>query len=101
MSVSCPRCGLAFETQATTNTRCRRCRYVVRVGSSPARARRTDPTLVESSGADGGGVLLVAAAGLALWFVVRPIVRAVRRHGTAPTFGPVGPEAGQAPSPAT
>ncbi|MGA3354832.1 MAG: hypothetical protein ABSD85_16870 [Acidimicrobiales bacterium] len=34
--IICKRCGLSFETQATTNSRCRRCRAVVRV---PAAAR--------------------------------------------------------------
>ena len=35
-TITCKRCGLSFETEATTNTRCRRCRDVVRV---PAGAR--------------------------------------------------------------
>jgi hypothetical protein len=35
-TITCKRCGLSFETEATTNTRCRRCRAVVRV---PASAR--------------------------------------------------------------
>jgi hypothetical protein len=35
-TITCKRCGLSFETEATTNTRCRRCRTVVRV---PAAAR--------------------------------------------------------------
>ena len=35
-TVTCKRCGLSFETEATTNTRCRSCRAVVRV---PAVAR--------------------------------------------------------------
>jgi hypothetical protein len=30
-TITCKRCGLSFQTQATTNTRCRRCRAVVRV----------------------------------------------------------------------
>lgn len=50
VTITCPRCGLAFETQATTNTRCRRCRHVVRVGRSPARAvpiRLDDATSVD------------------------------------------------------
>ena len=40
MTITCPRCGVAFETQATTNTRCRRYRAVVRVGSRQARRSR-------------------------------------------------------------
>jgi hypothetical protein len=35
-TITCKRCGLSFETEATTNTRCRSCRAVVRV---PAAAR--------------------------------------------------------------
>ena len=35
-TITCKRCGLSFETEAKTNTRCRRCRTVVRV---PATAR--------------------------------------------------------------
>lgn len=31
-SITCPSCGLSFETAATTNTRCRHCRRVVHVG---------------------------------------------------------------------
>jgi hypothetical protein len=37
-TVTCKRCNHSFETEATTNTRCRRCRAVVRVPAS-ARAR--------------------------------------------------------------
>jgi hypothetical protein len=37
-TITCKRCGLSFETAATTNTRCRSCRAVVRV---PAAARST------------------------------------------------------------
>lgn len=33
-TVTCGRCGHSFETQARTNTRCRRCRTVVHVGRS-------------------------------------------------------------------
>jgi hypothetical protein len=35
-TITCKRCGLSFQTEATTNTRCRSCRAVVRV---PAAAR--------------------------------------------------------------
>lgn len=31
ITLTCKRCGFSFETEATTNTRCRRCRAVVRV----------------------------------------------------------------------
>jgi hypothetical protein len=36
VTITCPRCGFRFETAARTNTRCRRCKTVVRV---PAAAR--------------------------------------------------------------
>jgi len=38
-TITCKRCGFSFETEATTNTRCRRCKTVVRV---PAAARSTN-----------------------------------------------------------
>ena len=38
-TITCKRCNHSFETEATTNTRCRRCRAVVRV---PASARPTE-----------------------------------------------------------
>jgi hypothetical protein len=37
-TITCKRCGLSFETDAKTNTRCRHCRAVVRV---PATVRST------------------------------------------------------------
>jgi hypothetical protein len=37
MTVRCRRCGHAFETAATTNTRCRQCRTVVNIGRTVAR----------------------------------------------------------------
>jgi hypothetical protein len=37
--LTCPHCDHVFETRATTNTRCRRCRRVVTISRSPARAR--------------------------------------------------------------
>jgi hypothetical protein len=30
-TITCKRCGFSFETEATTNSRCRRCKTVVRV----------------------------------------------------------------------
>ena len=100
--VTCPRCGLSFESQATTATRCRSCRYVVRVGSSPsARTRRAQATSAEYRGGTvDGAVLAIGAVGLFLAFYVVPrIVRAVRRRraAMAPTFGPDGPGTGPAP----
>ncbi|MHB1582995.1 MAG: hypothetical protein ACYCU7_18295 [Acidimicrobiales bacterium] len=51
MIVTCPRCGLAFETEATTNTRCRRCKSVVQIGRGPGKARST-PSVTDSTGPD-------------------------------------------------
>jgi hypothetical protein len=47
-TITCPRCGYRFETAARTNTRCRRCKSVVRV---PAAARSTN----DSGGAGSKG----------------------------------------------
>lgn len=50
-TLTCPRCGSTFETSATTNTRCRSCRFVIRVptGSDrPARPRPTRPARARS-----------------------------------------------------
>ena len=96
MMITCPRCGLAFETQATTNTRCRRCKTVVRVGPGESRSpRRTaEPAAEPPLELAGGGLLVVAAGVLVLAFYVAPaIVRAVRRRrGTeAPPFATSGP----------
>ena len=33
-TITCPRCGYRFETAARTNTRCRRCKTVVRVSAA-------------------------------------------------------------------
>ena len=102
MMITCPSCGLSFESQATTATRCRSCRYVVRLGSSPsAGTRRSDASPSEyGGGTAGGAVLVIGAVGLFLAFYVVPrVVRAVRRHrsGRVPTFGPDGAVAGQPP----
>ena len=41
MTITCPRCGLAFESRATTATRCPSCRTVVHIsrGAGTARVR--------------------------------------------------------------
>lgn len=83
MTISCPRCGFAFETRATTNTRCRRCRYVVRVGYQSARLT-AEPAVERPTDDAGGGVLLVVAAAMSLLALVVPaIVRAVQRRRAA------------------
>ena len=70
MQLTCPVCGLTFETQATTNTRCRRCRKVVNVGvrrSRPATfaVTRDDPS--EDRGRTVLGGAVVTGGGAALW----------------------------------
>lgn len=96
-TVTCPRCGLAFETAAVTNTRCRRCRTVVQVGprraARPTAPTQAPPTVTEGlddeaapptalTGAVGDGTagvaLLVVLAGVAVVVVVE-VVRAVLR----------------------
>ena len=43
-TITCKRCGLSFETEATTNTRCRRCRAVVRVPAAARNPNRSGDT---------------------------------------------------------
>lgn len=84
MTISCPSCGLAFETKATTNTRCRRCKVVVRIGSGPLRPRATPRSAEPATDELTGGVLAVSAfVALALVIVVPPIVLAIRRRRAA------------------
>ena len=71
MQLTCPACGLTFETQATTNTRCRRCRKVVNVGAHSRPAASTFP----GDDSDGPGVpdrvliggVLVAGGAYCFW----------------------------------
>jgi hypothetical protein len=58
-TVTCKRCGISFETEATTNTRCRRCRTVVRV---PAAARTSEHTV---------GIVLLDC-GHPAWAIIHP-----------------------------
>ena len=56
-TITCSRCGYRFETAARTNTRCRRCRAVVRV---PAAARSAnDSRGTGSKGEHTFGVVLL------------------------------------------
>jgi hypothetical protein len=104
MTITCPRCGLAFETKATTNTRCRRCKTVVRVGSGQPRQSRSAAEAASSEPLPemaGSTVLVIAAGVVVLAFYVIPfIVRAVRRRRgmEPPTFATSGPYAAPAPS---
>lgn len=106
MTITCPRCGLAFETQATTNTRCRRCKTVVRIGSGRAgqSSRAGGPAPEEPSAELAGSGLVVIAAGVVIvaFYVVPAIVRFVRRRADrAPTSGAAGPGTATLPPPAT
>lgn len=102
MTITCPRCGLAFETRATTNTRCRRCKSVVRVGSGPAirSTRREDPEELSNETPGGAGLLVVAGLIIVAFYVVPIIVRAVRDHRSdrARPVDPVGLDVSPAPT---
>ena len=57
-TITCKRCGFSFETEATTNTRCRSCRAVVRVSAS---ARNPNGSVhVGSKGEHTFGVVLLS-----------------------------------------
>jgi len=102
MTITCPHCGLAFETQATTNTRCRRCRTVVRISASAPRpaSPAVAETKVDALGANGPSAEEAAAAIVALTtvvvgvlvLVVPRIIEFIRRHRVymAPTLAPDG-----------
>lgn len=91
MTISCPRCGLAFETRATTNTRCHRCKTVVRIGSGPSTASRPSVEVATDEIEGGSGLVVLAFVALAGAIVV-PIVQALgrRRLNIAPVVGAVG-----------
>jgi DNA-directed RNA polymerase subunit RPC12/RpoP len=85
MELTCPDCGLTFETQATTNTRCRRCRKVVNIGSRRGRSERvtaSDDASRQWSARLIGGGLVVGGVG-ALWHGVK-----VRQLSTNSPDGP-------------
>lgn len=88
MTITCPRCGLGFESRATTATRCRRCRTVVRVGArrvSPSgRGGEATPDQQAQELAGGGVLLLVAGVVILGFYVVPAVVRAVRRRRDPP-----------------
>jgi hypothetical protein len=104
MTITCPHCGLVFETRATTNTRCRRCRHVVRVGRSPARAAPEHLELEEAASDDeiapnptadeAFAALLTVASVVAgvLTLAVARIVDARRRRHAAREVPPFAPD---------
>lgn len=78
MTITCPRCSLAFETRATTATRCPSCRAVVHIsrGTSSARSRSSQmPHRAAQSydysdpGEAGGAVVIVAVVAFGGWLV--------------------------------
>ena len=70
MQLTCPTCGLNFETQATTNTRCRRCRKVINISTrprpAPVSANTEDSSALRSTTLIGVG--LVASGAGAFWY---------------------------------
>ena len=56
-TITCKHCRLSFETEATTNTRCRRCRTVVRV---PAAARNRSGSGGSSTRKHTFGIVLLS-----------------------------------------
>ncbi len=87
MTITCPRCGLAFESRATTATRCPSCRTVVHIshGAGAARvrsARSSSPARSiphsshgEEPDSTGWGDLLVLAAIVAAGYLAYRLVR--------------------------
>ena len=126
-TIACPCCGLAFETRATTATRCPSCQTVVHISrgtssarSSPSQAQsRLERSYSDSDPGEGGGAVVIVAlvvfSGWLLWrwWRTREAQPNETRHSmepaagpytfatSAPTSGPVGPEAGLAPPAAT
>jgi hypothetical protein len=87
MTITCPRCGLDFESRATTATRCPTCRTVVHIsrGTSSARgrsARSSVParsvshiSLGEEPDGTGPHDLIVLAAVVAAGYLTYRLVR--------------------------
>ena len=127
MTISCPRCGLAFESRATTATRCPSCRTVVHIsrGTSSVRSSSSQATSrAARSSSDsqpeegGGGIVIVAFVVLGGWLLWQwwrsrrprpdetgqypdPAAGPYTFARPAPTTRPVDPDVGQAPPAAT
>jgi LSD1 subclass zinc finger protein len=123
VTITCPRCGLAFESQATTATRCPSCRTVVHISrgtssvrsGSSQRPSRAERPYSDSDADDGGGTVvilaLVAFGGWLLWQWWRsrrsqpdetgqsmePATGPYTFATSAPTSGPAAPDAGPGP----
>ena len=68
-TITCPRCGYRFQTAARTNTRCGRCKTVVRV---PAAARSTSGSAVAGSRGEHGFGIVLLSCGHPAVVVVHP-----------------------------
>jgi len=78
MTITCPKCGFVFDTEAVTNTRCRNCRHVVNIGRRPRSAespRSSSTSYTPAYGDDETpglspvaiGLGLAGAGALAIW----------------------------------
>ena len=78
-TITCRHCGCSFETEATTNTRCRSCRGVVRV---PAAARNPSGSGAGSTREHTFGVVLLGCGHPAVVIVHpgRSIAAALKRY---------------------
>lgn len=68
-TITCKRCGFSFETEATTNTRCRRCKTVVRV---PAAARNPDGPGCASSAREHTLAVVLLSCGHPAVVIIHP-----------------------------
>jgi len=67
--ITCPRCGYRFETAARTNTRCRRCKTIVRI---PAAARSAYGSGVAGSKGEHAFGIVLLSCGHPAVVVVHP-----------------------------
>ena len=86
IEITCGQCGHRFPTNATTATRCRRCKHSVRIGSA---GRPAGPHEVladqETADSDVAWVIILAVTGLgwAIWKVW--VWRRKRRDDASPS----------------
>jgi hypothetical protein len=68
-TINCPGCGFSFQSAAITKTRCRQCRRVVHIGSSPrAQSLKTADNEYDEAPAGAGWVLAGFGAAAAIFF---------------------------------
>lgn len=79
ITITCKRSGSSFETEATTNTRCRRCRTVVRVAVA---ARNPNGSATRSTREHTLGIVLLSCGHPAVVMIhpVRSIGATLRRY---------------------